>query len=112
MVSDGKIDARQGVELLNALNSEGTPDRPPTTPGRATWFRVKVTDMDTGRTKVNVNLPFSLVRAGIKLGSRFAPEVESVDLEELISAIDEGASGRLVDVEDVEGGEKVEIFVE
>ena len=34
------------------------------------------------------------------------------DLEDTIEAINEGASGKLVDVEDIEGGEKVEVFVE
>lgn len=112
MVSDGKIDAAQGVELLKALKSTKAPDGPPQASTKANWFRVKVTDMETGRTKVNVNLPFGLVRAGVKIGARFAPETEEVDWEELIEAINEGASGKLVDVEDIEGGEKVEVFVE
>lgn len=115
MVSEGKIDAAQGVELLSALNSENKPDGPaatPTSTGKANWFRVRVTDMETGRTKVNVNLPFSLVRAGLKIGARFSPEVDEVDWAEVIGAIDEGAMGRLVDVEDMESGEKVEVFVD
>ena len=114
MVSEGKIDASQGVELLSALNSENKPDGPEasTSTGKASWFRVRVTDMETGRTKVNVNLPFSLVRAGLKIGARFSPEVDEIDWEEVIGAIDEGAMGRLVDVEDMESGEKVEVFVD
>ena len=114
MVSEGKIDASQGVELLSALNSENKPDGPaaPVSTGKASWFRVRVTDMETGRTKVNVNLPFSLVRAGLKIGARFSPEVDEIDWEEVIGAIDEGAMGRLVDVEDMESGEKVEVFVD
>ena len=111
MVSEGKVSAEQGVDLLQALKvpSSGASREPS---GDANWFRVRVTDMETGRTKVNVNLPFSLVRAGIKLGARFAPGTEEVDWEELIVAIEDGASGKLVDVEDIEGGEKVEVYVE
>lgn len=111
MVSEGKINAEQGVELLNALRTSAQePSRPGAT--GAHWFRVRVTDMETGRTRVNVNLPVSLVKAGIKLGARFAPETEDVDWDELVTAIQEGASGKLVDVEDIEGGEKVEVYVE
>ena len=33
-------------------------------------------------------------------------------VRKLIAAIKEGASGKIVDVEDDEGGEKVEVFVE
>jgi hypothetical protein len=112
MVSEGTIDASQGIELLSALNTEGAPDQPRASSDRASWFRVRVTDLATGRAKVNVNLPFGLVRAGVKIGKKFAPEMEDVDWDEIMDAINEGASGKLVDVEDIEGGEKVEIFVD
>jgi hypothetical protein len=116
MVSEGKIDAEQAADLLNALRSQGAPDGPsaPSAPrtGKARWLRVRVTNLATGRAKVNVNLPFGLVRAGLKIGGKFAPEIEDVDWEEILAAIDEGAQGKLVDVEDVEDGEKVEIFVD
>jgi hypothetical protein len=111
MVSEGKITAEEGVRLLNALrSSEGVAPRP--REGTPRWVRVRVTDMVTGRTRVNVNLPFSLVTAATKLGARFSPQTEDLDWEELIAAIKEGASGKIVDVEDDEGGEKVEVFVE
>jgi predicted DNA-binding protein (UPF0251 family) len=113
MVSEGKISAVQGAELLNAMRSNGEPDAPPTpTGGKANWLRVRVTNLETGRAKVNVNLPFSLVRAGLKIGGHFAPEMKDIDWEELLAAIDEGAAGKLVDVEDIESGEKVEVFVD
>jgi predicted DNA-binding protein (UPF0251 family) len=113
MVSEGKISAVQGAELLNAMHSNGEPDVPPTpTGGKASWLRVRVTNLETGRAKVNVNLPFSLVRAGLKIGGHFSPEIKDIDWDELLAAIDEGAAGKLVDVEDLEGGEKVEIFVD
>jgi predicted DNA-binding protein (UPF0251 family) len=113
MVSEGKISAVQGAELLNAMRSNGEPDAAPTpTGGKANWLRVRVTNLETGRAKVNVNLPFSLVRAGLKIGGHFAPEMKDIDWEELLAAIDEGAAGKLVDVEDIESGEKVEVFVD
>jgi hypothetical protein len=111
MVSEGKITAEQGVKLLNALRgAKAGTGRPGE--GSPRWVRIRVTDMATGRTRVNVNLPFSLVTAATKLGARFSPQTEDLDWEELIAAIKEGASGKIVDVEDDEGGEKVEVFVE
>jgi hypothetical protein len=111
MVSEGKITAEDGVKLLNALGGRRSgPERP--REGSPRWVRVRVTDMVTGRTRVNVNLPFSLVTAATKLGARFSPQTEDLDWEELIAAIKDGASGKIVDVEDDEGGEKVEVFVE
>ena len=111
MISEGKITAEEGAKLLSALRGSSSA-RPPTRAGTARWFRVRVTDMATGRTKVNVNLPLSLVKAGLKMGARFAPDMEELDWDELTIAIQEGASGKIVEVEDEEDGEKVEVFVE
>jgi hypothetical protein len=112
MVSEGKISAEEGVKLINALRSSRSATQEAPREGGPRWIRVRVTDVVTGRTRVNVNLPFSLVTAATKLGARFAPQTEDLDWEELIAAIREGASGKIVDVEDEEGGEKVEVFVE
>ena len=109
MVSEGRITAAEGVKMLDAIESPTF--KAPKSTGRAKWFQVRVTDLETGRAKVRVNLPLSLVRLGLKMGSKYAPEVDGMDWDEVLLAIQEGAEGKLVDVEDVEDGEKVEIFV-
>ena len=111
MISEGKITAQEGARLLNALRGASDAPQPPRA-GTARWFRVRVTDIATGRTKVNVNLPLSLVKAGLKMGARFAPDMEELDWEELTVAIQEGASGKIVEVEDTADGERVEVYVE
>ena len=115
MVSDNKIDAQEAARLLGALSDAPSDSDGGTETGRtgsARWFRVRVTDLATGRTKVNVNLPLSLVRVGLRMGAHFAPEVQELDWDELMEAIQDGAAGKLVEVEDMEDGEKVEVFVE
>jgi len=110
-VTEGKVTVDEGARLLNALrNSRPTPRSP--REGRPNWLRVRVTNMATGRTKVNVNLPFSLVKAGIKMGAHFSPAGQDLDWDEVLAAIQEGASGTIVEVEDEEDGEKVQVFVE
>ncbi len=112
MVSEGKISAQDGVKLINALRSSRSGTPPTDRGGTPRWIRVRVSDVVTGRTRVNVNLPFSLIQAAAKLGARFTPQTDELDWEELITAIREGAPGKIVDIEDEEGGEKVEVFVE
>ena len=114
MVSQNKIDAQEAARLLGALNAspESGDAAESTRTGSAHWFRVRVTNLATGRTKVNVNLPLSLVKVGLRMGAHFAPEVQDLDWDELMEAIQEGAAGKLVEVEDVEDGEKVEVFVD
>ena len=80
--------------------------------GNARWLRVKVTDVASGRSKATVQIPIGLLDAGLKIGAHFAPEVEGVDLTQLMDAVRSGVTGKLVDVIDEEDGEHVEIFVE
>ncbi len=111
MIESGQITAEEGAKLLAALNKVSEPKTGP--PGGAPkWFRVRVTDLDTGRQKVSVNIPVGLVNVGMKMGARFAPEVEGVDYEEVLAAIKSGTQGKVIDVVDEEDGERVEVFVE
>jgi hypothetical protein len=112
MVSENQIDAQEAARLLGALNDSPESGDAPASRRSARWFRVRVTNLETGRTKVNVNLPLSLVKVGLRIGAHFAPEVEELDWDQLMDAIQEGANGKLVEVEDMEDGERVEVFVD
>jgi hypothetical protein len=113
MIEEGKINAKDGADLLRALDQESKPPSPPLKGASSPrWFRVRVTDVATGRAKVNVNIPMGLVNVGIKMGARFAPEVEGVNYDEIMEAIHSGQQGKIMDITDEEDGERVEIFVE
>lgn len=121
MIQEGKLTPEQGVQLLQALDEgaqrsakgRSTVPTPPPPPGRSgRWFRVMVTDTNSGKTRVNVRLPVSLVSAGIKMGARFAPQVEGLDMEVLMHHLNAGETGKIVDVIDDEDGEHVEVFIE
>jgi hypothetical protein len=66
----------------------------------------------TGRPRVNVNLPLTWVALGLQLGVKHAPQLNGIDLNELLDQIKAGANGRLIEVEDLDDGERVEIFVD
>jgi hypothetical protein len=112
MIESGTITADEGAKLLAALEEGASKSERPEAPGQARWMRIRVTDLKTGRAKVNVNLPMGLVNFGMKMGARFAPEMENLDLNEIMQAIQEGAQGKLVEVEDEEDNERVQIYVE
>lgn len=112
MIQDGKISAADGAKLLEALTrGAGRPMGPkgsvPVDDGR--YMRVRVTDTFSGRAKVSVNLPLSLVSAGIGIASKYVPGVDEVDLMETIRS---GMTGKVIDVIDEEDGDHVEIFIE
>jgi hypothetical protein len=112
MIEEGKISPEEGARLLSALGQKSSPPRPPAAGTDARWFRVRVTDAATGKSKVNVNIPMGLVNVGIKMGARFVPETSEIDLEEVFEQIRSGAHGKIVEVTDDESGEHVEIFIE
>jgi hypothetical protein len=112
MIEEGKITAEAGARLLAALSEPRKPTPTLGGPGEARWFRVRVTDLATGKAKVNVNIPMGLVNVGIKMGARFAPGLESEQMETLAEALRSGATGKIIEVTDDEDGELVEIFVE
>lgn len=112
MIASGHITAADGAKLLEALESASSQDKAASSGSSRRWFRVRVTDMRSGKPKVNVNIPLGLVRVGMRMGAKFAPEMSGVDIEEILQAAMEGAHGKLIDVEDEEDGERVEIYVE
>lgn len=112
MIQDGKISAADGAKLLEALNRGA--GRPVGSKGDVAaedgrYLRLRVTDTFTGRAKVSVNLPLSLVSAGIGIASKYVPGVDEVDLME---AVRSGMTGKVIDVIDEEDGDHVEIFIE
>lgn len=115
MIEEGKISAEEGAKLLTALGrrrGSGGPTPAPGAGGPARWLRIRVTDVRTGRSKALVQIPLALVDAGLKIGAHFAPEVEGVDMSNVLEALRTGLTGKIIDVIDEEQGEHVEIFVE
>ena len=114
MIEEGKISAEDGAKLLAALSAGSKADatRREAAGGSAKQFRVRVTDLTSGRNKVNINIPMSLVNVGLKMGARFAPDIEGINFDEIVAAIKSGSQGKIVDVVDDEDGERVEIYVE
>jgi hypothetical protein len=111
MIEEGKVSAEEGAKLLAALASANRPTSGLSASG-AKWLRVRVTEVNTGRSKATVQIPISLMEAGMKIGAHFAPEIDGVNMDELMEALRSGMTGKIIDVTDDEDGEHVEIFVE
>jgi hypothetical protein len=117
MIQDGTITAEEGMRLLETIEEPQQPTAAQNRPsaaggGSARFVRILVTDTDSGKTRVNVRLPVSVVSAGLKMGARFSPEVEGLDMSELMGYIRTGETGKVIDVFDDQDGERVEIYVE
>ena len=125
MVASGTISADEAAKLLSAQveAQEAAAAEPPPSPktpeptelksqnGQPRWFHVRVSDLNTGKRKVSVNIPIRLMKFGLQIGSRFSPEIADLDVEELSAMLTEGSDMMLVEVEDEEDGEHVQIYV-
>lgn len=118
MIEEGKISASEGAKLLAVLAEDRSSSLDPAVPGKPgkpgapRILRVRVTDVASGRSKASVQIPLALVDAGMKIGAHFAPEVEGVDMSNVMDALRSGVTGKIIDVVDDEDGEHVEIFIE
>ncbi len=116
MLEEGQITVDDAAKLLSALEEgtkkEQSSGQPSANSQAKRWFRVRVDDGPN--TKVNVNLPVSLVHVGLKIGEKFVPEVDGMEMTELANEIDaaikDGMKGKIVEVHDEDT--HVEIFIE
>lgn len=81
-------------------------------PGGPRWLRVRVTDTSTGKTRVNVRLPVTVLNAGVKMGAKFSPELGTEQMSEILNAIRDGEVGQILDVYNDGDQEHVEVLLE
>lgn len=140
MVEEGKITPEEGARLLAALGEGQAEPQPADTAGdfsnshatagaaysaaysqtfaggseastlNGRMLRVRVANAATGKQKVDINVPLSLVEFGL----RFVPQNANAkfNAQAVRDAIASGMRGRIVDVMDNEKGDHVEVFIE
>ena len=109
MVESGQVTATEAAQILDTLEPERTTER-----GRDRLLRIRATTLNARAQKVYVTatLPVRLIRTGLRLGVSFIPQMSSTAVEDLLKSIEQGATGRLLDLQDMEKGERLEIFAE
>jgi hypothetical protein len=126
LLSNGKITAAEAADLLSnvgvpvaeappAPEKIPAPPLPPAAPGadhEPSWFRVRVANLETGKNRVTVNIPIRMMKFGLKIGSRFSPEIENLDWNELTGMMQDMKSGMLVDVQDEDSNEHVQVYLD
>lgn len=112
MVQEGTVTADEAARLLDALDQadrgRGGPaaQRPA---ARARQLRIRVSDSQSGKSRVNLVVPLNVVDAGISVARRLAPR-RFVNADAIRDAVLSGVQGPILDVD--ENGERVEIIVE
>ena len=109
MLEEKKITADEAERLLEALSGKEAVSR------RNRFLKIRVWEGHTEKPKVNVSLPLSLVKWGMNFvpkSARAKIEEKNIDLSALSEALEKDLTGKIVDVDEGEAGNKVEIWIE
>lgn len=118
MVQAGEVTADEAGQLLDALATaepELERERPfERNRSRSRTLRIRVSGLNPKQQKMQMTatVPVSLIRISLRLGARLIPQLSTSALEDVLRSIESGASGRLLDLQDLEEGQRVEIFAE
>ena len=78
---------------------------------RPRWVKIRVTDVSTNQTRINVTLPIGVVRAGIRAGASI-PGIPGINIEDLRRLLNQGTTGHFVDLFNESHTERLEILIE
>lgn len=119
MIQEGIVSPEEGAKLIAALGTDATEQaqatasasshqyfHAPMQPRR--WLRIRVTDKEQNRTRVNLSLPLSLLEWGLNM----AESNGGVNLAAIRAALHGGAEGKILEIDESSSNERVEIFVE
>lgn len=116
MLQDGKISADEAAKLLESVDAGNKTEKPADADAsqkvQGKFFRVLITDTDTGKARANIRIPLSVLGIGVKFGAQFAPQIGGIEQDQIMDAISSGQVGKILDVYDDDDGEHVEIFIE
>lgn len=111
MLQEGTITAEEAERLLDAIPEDNAAGTDIIAAGTSTYNsqtprRIRVLVTENGQSKANVKVPFSLVRAGLKIGkaatavgAKHAKDddevallnaISNIDVDELIASLDDG----------------------
>ncbi|HEX3050547.1 MAG TPA: hypothetical protein VHP83_07835 [Aggregatilineaceae bacterium] len=116
----GEIDITRATEMLNTAQESVEPPAAPALPPAASesksgrrWLKIHVSNLETGKSRVRVNVPLGLVNLGLKIGARFTDEVDEGLMHDVLDSLkNKEITGTLVEVEDEDDNERVHIFIE
>ena len=114
--ASGEATGAKGTQAIQMEmpQSVGGETRDQASARKAKSLRVKVVDNRDGHQITNVTLPLGMVRWGMKMAARFAPEMKDADLDwdAIAEMIRDGQEGELVHVEDEEAHQTISVAVE
>lgn len=117
MLKEGKITHEEAINLIDALKATENENENLPASKQKRFFKINVTK--DNQPKVNIKVPFSLVKWGINIANKMGSDTVKIggkdipfDMEELNTAMNDSEFyGKICDVYDEEKNEHVEIEI-
>ncbi len=111
MIELGQITAAQAAQLLDTLVPEYEQSGGQM---QNRTVRIWMTDISTNRRKMNITatMPMYLISMSLRLLANMVSQFNDGTIQNLLHALERGTTGRLLDLQDLEEGKRLEIFVE
>ncbi len=113
MIEAGTITADDGLKLLDAIGSSEK-RKQASAKKVLKLIRLVIVDENKGN-HVDIKLPLGIFKAGVKIGEKFSPELqtvmEEIDYEEILRNIDAGATGEIANI-NTNDGQNIKIYFE
>ena len=111
MIESGQITAAQAAQLLDTLVPEYEQSGGQM---QNRTVRIWMTDISTNRRKMNITatMPVYLISMSLRLLANLVSQFNDGTIQNLLHALERGTTGRLLDLQDLEEGKRLEIFVE
>ncbi|MBS4179021.1 SHOCT-like domain-containing protein [Lederbergia citrea] len=119
LVEEGKIDSEKASQLINVLKEKDVTPSVKSSDYLDKMLRVRVSSEEGD--KVSVNLPLRLIKVALKTGlsiaatipesAKYVKDIDVIDVDLILEAIENELSGQIVDVESAKG-EKVSVVIE
>lgn len=117
MLEQGQISAYDAAQLLDTLEASAEQHRERATDkSRVRTIRLRLTSLKSRTQTQHLNvvgtLPVSVLKSALRFGTQLIPQLNTNAARDLIRSIDSGTTGRVLDLQDLERGERLEIFAE
>ncbi len=111
MIESGQITAAQAAQLLDTLVPEYEQSGGHM---QNRTVRIWMTDMSTNRRKMNITatMPINLISMSLRLLARLTWQLNDGTIQNVIRSVERGTTGQVLDLQDLEEGKRLEIFVE
>lgn len=81
---------------------------------RATWMHLRISEEGKRKMSLSFPLPLGLAAWAVRIAEPFVPQLQDTSVDDVIVALRESASHGepiFIDVQDDEGGERVELYI-